>query len=66
MVYLFAVIDLYSRKCVGAKYFTNQGAAEAVAFFKEVFKENGITKNTNLHMHSDNGSACAGRAHELI
>lgn len=64
MVYLFAVIDLYSRKCVGAKYFTNQGAAEAVAFFKEVFKENGITKNTNLHMHSDNGSAM--RSAELM
>lgn len=56
-VYLFAVMDLYSRKIVHAKFYDNQEAATSVEFFKEAFKKNGITPATKLHIHSDNGSA---------
>lgn len=56
-VYLFLAEDLYSRKIVGARFYEAQTAENAVDFFKKVFEENGITSDSNLKIHSDNGSA---------
>lgn len=63
-LYLFCVIDIYSRKIVGSKFYKNQRAHEAVDFFKEVLKANGITPGSGLRIHSDNGSAMV--AHDTV
>ena len=56
-VYLFAAVDLYSRKIVAAKFYRDQCADSAVEFFKTAFTNNGISPLNNLVIHSDNGAA---------
>lgn len=62
--YLFAVMDLYSRKVVHYAVNEDQTANSAVKFFNEAFAKNDILSTTPLLIHSDNGSAM--RSDELL
>ena len=54
--YVYCALDIYSRKIVGCKVFETQSGANAASFFKEVFEQNGITTETGLTLHADNGT----------
>ena len=54
--YVYCALDIYSRKIVGCKVFETQSGANAATFFKEVFEQNGITTETGLTLHADNGT----------
>ena len=56
-VYLFLVMDLYSRKIVAAKFYKDQSAESAVELFKQAFADNNISVLDELVIHSDNGAA---------
>lgn len=54
-LYLYTVIDLYSRYILGHHVFEKQTAKNAKAFLKGVFDTHKL-KNTGVVLHSDNGS----------
>lgn len=54
-VYLFAVMDLYSRKLINWRFYQSMHADLAVEFFREAFEKASISAESGLFIHSDNG-----------
>ena len=54
-VYLFAVMDLYSRKLINWRFYQSMHADLAVEFFRESFEKASISAESGLFIHSDNG-----------
>jgi transposase InsO family protein len=57
--YLYIVIDVWSRKIVGAAVHTSEGSAEAAELLRSAYAVEGVRPQV-LHLHSDNGSPMKG------
>lgn len=63
-VYIFSIIDLYSRMIINISAEADQTGRTARKFFEQAFEMQGITAESELTIHSDNGSAM--RSSELL
>jgi transposase InsO family protein len=58
-LYLYLVMDIYSRKIVGWQVYENESSAQAADLLTDICQREGIKKN-QVTLHSDNGSPMKG------
>ncbi len=58
-LYLYLVMDIYSRKIVGWQVYENESSAQAADLMKDICQREGIERN-QVTLHSDNGSPMKG------
>ena len=60
-LYLYLVMDIYSRKIVGWQVYENESSILAADLMKDICQREGIERN-QVTLHSDNGSPMKGAA----
>ncbi len=58
-LYLYLVMDIYSRKIVGWQVYENESSAQAAELMTDICQKEGIKPN-QVTLHSDNGSPMKG------
>lgn len=58
-LYLYLVLDIYSRKIVGWQVYENESSAQAADLMTDICQREGLKRN-QITLHSDNGSPMKG------